>query len=132
MDSLVAQHLFLRKVTTTGTVTLNTLQGGVTELSNSIISADKLLLLGTGTYTLAQANTVGTLAANLSGSLVYHDANTLTVGTVVGTSGISTNGNDVTLVTGDLITLGTGAGEDIVATTVRAAFDSGAFGPRRF
>jgi|GEM_PF-1131716 len=85
-----------------GTVILNS-AGGVDPVG--AILASELLLTGTGTFDLSGANDVGTLAADINGSLSYNDINTLTVGTVSGTSGITTSNDDVTLNTGSTLTL---------------------------
>jgi filamentous hemagglutinin family protein len=74
------------------------------------ITANGLLLLGTGSYTLSNAaNNVVTLAAGAPGSgatspssIVYVDTGALAVGTVDGVAGVTTNGGDVTLDTGAL------------------------------
>lgn len=69
---------------------------GVTQTVGSL-SASTLELLGTGAFTLAQANDVATLAANVSGALTFNDVNALSVGTAGGTTGIATAGGDVSL-----------------------------------
>ncbi|QQS08001.1 MAG: filamentous hemagglutinin N-terminal domain-containing protein [Phycisphaerales bacterium] len=69
---------------------------GVTQTVGSI-SASTLELLGTGAFTLAQANDVATLAANVAGALTFNDVNALSVGTSGGTTGIATAGGDVSL-----------------------------------
>jgi hypothetical protein len=90
---------------------------GVTE-TGGVIKSDKLRLLGTGTFTLNGNNAVGTLAANVNGALSYTDTDALTIDTInvnsVFTAGINSNGNDVTLTTGGLLTLATTG--SIVAT----------------
>jgi hypothetical protein len=100
--------------------------GGVTEGTNSAIVAASLRLQGTGAFTLTQANAVGTLAANVTGALSFINGGGLTVGTVLGTAGITTGGNNVTLVTGTgLLTLGTGAGQSITATAATVDINAG-------
>jgi hypothetical protein len=83
-----------------GTVDLNA--AGVTEVSPSAIIAGSLRLRGMGTFTLNEANVVGTLAANVTGSLSFTNNAALTVGSVLGTVGITATGvnNNVTLTTG--------------------------------
>jgi len=92
-------------ITATDTVTLNPTTGGVNQTAGSL-TADKLLLTGAGTFTLNQSgNNVNTLAANITGALTYTDTDTLSVGSVSGTDGITTGGNDVTLNTGNTLTI---------------------------
>jgi len=88
-------------VTATGaTVTLHS-GSGVTEQGGSTITADELLLKGSGQFQLDEANDVGVLAAEITGSLSYVDANDLTIGAVGGVDGIRTgipaDGGDVTI-----------------------------------
>ena len=94
--------------------------GGVTENTNAIITAASLRLQGTGTFNLAQANAVGTLAGNVTGALTFNDTIALTVGTVLATSGLNSNGNAITLTVNggaSLLTIGTAAnGQSITAT----------------
>ena len=77
---------------------------GVTEttdpvtLGTGIIVAPQLLLSGTGTFTLNQANELaypaapGILAADVTGPLMLVNSTALDVATVYGTSGIDTDG----------------------------------------
>ncbi len=75
-----------------------TLHNGDTVTQTGTITADGLELLGTGVYTLGNAsNDVNTLAADLSESLYFADADDLTVGTVNSTNGITTTNDDVIL-----------------------------------
>jgi hypothetical protein len=108
-------------------VTLNPTAGGVTENANSTISAAGLLLLGAGTFNLNQpGNDVATLAANLSGPLLYQDGNALVIGSVGATRGVNGSANNITLTTGGQLTVGTGtAGEDITASGAALALTSG-------
>ena len=65
--------------------------GGVTQ--TAAITAAGLEVLGSGTFALSLAtNDVGSLAADLSGSVNYRDASDLTVGRVHSTVGIATGG----------------------------------------
>ena len=87
----------------TGPVDLN--GAGVTQAAG-IIDAGSLALTGTGTFTFTDANTVGILAADITGPLTFVNAIDLTVGTA-GTppiNGITTNNGllNLTLNTGNL------------------------------
>lgn len=83
-----------------GTVVLNS-AAGIVESAGSIISAQALLLLGSGSFSLDEANQVAVLAADIDGSLHYHSGGHLDVNVVNGVVGIKTgnpgNGGDVTL-----------------------------------
>ena len=74
----------------TGTLTISD-TGTVTQ--SAAITASQMALLGTGgSYTLTTpGNHVGTLAAN-TGAINFANAQSLTVGTVTGTSGVTTSG----------------------------------------
>src|SRR5581483_10310683 len=62
------------------------------------ITADGLLLTGTGTFSLTSAtNTVNTIAANINGALTFQNSGALTVGSVGGTDGITTSNNAISL-----------------------------------
>ena len=68
---------------------LNPTTGGVDETTGAILT-NGLLLTGNGTFDLNNSNNaVGTIAANINGSLSYTDANTLTIGTVGGVNGVT-------------------------------------------
>ena len=87
-----------------GRVTLQA-QTGVT--AGARITADRLLLLGTGSGDFVatnSGNSVNTLAADVQGNVRVTNAQSLAVGTVHGTAGITTgNGNlCLTLLAGDL------------------------------
>ena len=77
--------------------------GGVTELPGYYVTAHGLLLLGSGTFDLAQTNYLanganpGVVAANVTGSVDLDNTAYLGVGIVAGVSGIATNGGDVTI-----------------------------------
>ncbi len=74
--------------------------GGVNQTGGTI-TANALTLVG-GSATLNRAgNDVNTLSASINGDLSYVDANTLTVGSASGISGITTGNHTVTLTTGD-------------------------------
>src|SRR5262249_24555108 len=72
--------------------------GGLSETAGSVISAAALRLPRAGAFPLGQANDVGILAADTSGgSVQFTAANSLTVGTVNGTAGISLGNNALVL-----------------------------------
>jgi len=92
-----------------GNVTLDAVVGGTVNQTAGSIVASGLRLLGAGTFILNQpANDVATLAASLTGSTInYTDANAVTIGSVLGTSGITLPqlaGNTVTINAGGDIT----------------------------
>jgi hypothetical protein len=92
------------KITTAGDTQLTNGADGAVTQTGTIESAG-LLLLGSGSYTLTNAaNTVTTIAANNNGEIQYVNATGLTVGTVLGTTGITTLSDDVllTATTGNL------------------------------
>jgi filamentous hemagglutinin family protein len=85
------------------------------------ISAQSLLLSGSGSVTLSDSNnSVETVAGNVSGPGVeFVDFSSLTVGSVSGTNGLSDSAGAVTLVSGSDIVLsqgvsGTGSGTTVV------------------
>jgi hypothetical protein len=86
-----------QSVTATGSsVTLNA--GGGISQTGGALTASALELLGSGTQTLNMiANNVGTLAGNVSGSIIYKDADTLDIGATVSTFGVNTHGNGLRL-----------------------------------
>jgi autotransporter-associated beta strand protein len=90
-------------IRTPSTAIVDVNAAGVSEGSGSIISTDQLLLTGTGTFTLTNANGVNTLAAAVVGTLSYTDTDALSVGTVGGTNGIVAAA--VSLVTGGPLTI---------------------------
>ncbi len=106
-----------------GVLTLNATQNGAIQGPGSAITttgAGGVRLLGnlanTNNFNLNQNNDVSNLAANTNGSVTFRNAGagTLTVGTVGGTSGISTAGSAVTLIADEMafsqnINAGTGS-----------------------
>ncbi len=104
--------------------------GGAAELTaTSTITAGGLRLRGTGNFTLAQGNTVGTIAGNFTGNLVFVDTIPLTVGTV-GTVGLTSTTGSITLVAGAgtaALTIGTppAGGEGISAANGTVALFAG-------
>ena len=75
--------------------------GAVTQGAGDDISADGLELIGTGPYTLTNAgNAVTTVAVDTAQSVDYRDTNALLIGSVGGTNGITTTGDDVSIQSG--------------------------------
>jgi fibronectin-binding autotransporter adhesin len=86
------------------TVALGTGSGGVTQNAGMIIVANGLELIGdfsapvgTGTFTLTDANKINVLATNVNAAVSVTDANPLVVGLVNGSSGITTNFHPLSL-----------------------------------
>lgn len=74
--------------------------GGTSQGVGAILTADTLLLrgnAGANSFTLGEANNIGTLAANVNGALSVKTAGALTVGTVNAIDGITTTNHDATL-----------------------------------
>jgi|GEM_PF-5940470 len=102
---------------------LTTGAAGTVTQDQPVVGGGLRLITGAGaTVTLDDAaNDLVTLAANVNGTTFINDLNALRIGTVVGktatTDGVNTNGNTLTLVTGDLLTIGdaTGGTDDITA-----------------
>ena len=124
---------------TSGIVTLNTTSGGVTESVGAAITSNKLLLLGTGTFTLGQSNSVNFLAAQTTGAITFNTTAGLNVGTVTDSSantatGITTVGGDVNVTAGDDLTVdqsinttpGSGGAIHVTNATLNAALIAGA------
>jgi large repetitive protein len=113
------------------TVCVMTGVGGMTQQAGSVITASDLYLTGAGIFTLTEANDVNVLAAQLTGagsSLHFNDVDELTIGTVCGFAGVSTNSGNVTLTTGSLITIGDGSGQDISAGNAVVTLDTASGG----
>jgi autotransporter-associated beta strand protein len=70
---------------------------GITEGTGSTVSSTNLRLQGTGAFTLGNNNPVATLAANTTGAITFRGGSALSVGTVLGTVGITSNNSDVAL-----------------------------------
>ena len=91
-------------LTPAGTTTpLSLLSGSsVTENVGATITTTNLAVTSVGAVTLNQANDVTTLAATVTGAgnaFAYTDANALTIGTVNGINGVSTNNGAISVAT---------------------------------
>ncbi|MCY2968653.1 MAG: hypothetical protein NT069_34355, partial [Planctomycetota bacterium] len=64
--------------------------GLVEQTETGAIDADSLKVEGSGKFQLNSKNSVGTFAANVTGSLSFHNVGDLQIGTVDGTDGITT------------------------------------------
>ncbi|OYW19795.1 MAG: hypothetical protein B7Z52_03085, partial [Burkholderiales bacterium 12-64-5] len=79
-------------------VTITTTAGSLTQIAQSAISTDKLVLTTAGAATLNNTNSIGILTASAGGDLSVKSGRALTVGD--GTMGVTTsNGGDVTIQT---------------------------------
>ncbi|WP_269532027.1 filamentous hemagglutinin N-terminal domain-containing protein [Chitinimonas sp. BJYL2] len=89
-----------------GTVTLD-MGNGLSQTSGKTLTASSLLFKGSGTYSMQNAaNAVTTIAASLNGgSINFNNNGNLTVGSVGGVNGITTNGGFTYLYTNSGITL---------------------------
>ncbi|MDF1567868.1 MAG: hypothetical protein P1P77_07585, partial [Spirochaetaceae bacterium] len=67
--------------------------GAVTQNGGTSIQAANVRFLGNGNFTLTQANDADTIAGNIGDFLTFTDADDLTVGSVLGTNGITTTGD---------------------------------------
>ncbi len=63
-----------------GAITISTSSGGVTQTAG-VVSGASLALSGTGTFALPMVNSVGTLAANVTGALTFTNGSNLVIGT---------------------------------------------------
>ena len=118
-------------LTPAGTTTLSLLSGGsVTENVGATITTTNLAVTSVGAVTLNQANDVTTLAAKVTGAgnaFAYTDANALTIGTVDGINGVSTNNGAISVATtnGALTVSNTPAAPDVNAGTSTVALTAG-------
>ncbi|TAN53530.1 MAG: filamentous hemagglutinin N-terminal domain-containing protein, partial [Methylococcaceae bacterium] len=79
---------------TVGTAGSTTLTAGAAVTQSQAMTTDGLELLGSGSYTLANAeNRITTVAGNTSGAINLSDSTSLTVGTVGGTAGLTALGS---------------------------------------
>jgi hypothetical protein len=74
--------------------------GAVTQNGGTSIQTANVRFLGNGNFTLTQANDADTIAANIGDFLTFTDSDDLIVGSVLGTDGITTTGDIVTLIAG--------------------------------
>jgi hypothetical protein len=74
--------------------------GAVTQNGGTSIQTANVRFLGNGNFTLTQANDADTIAANIGDFLTFTDSDDLIVGSVLGTDGITTTGDTVTLIAG--------------------------------
>ena len=89
-------------LTSGGTITLAVGQA-TTETAGATLTADALLLQGSGSYALDNINDVGTLAATTSGAISFNNgANALDVGMVATIDGVTTTNSGVTITADDL------------------------------
>ncbi len=114
-NAIVLSNLAMLSVTNPNaangaTLTLESTNGDVIESSGATITANNLELLGDGNFALAESNQIGTLAADIDGTLDFRNASSLLVGTAGSTSGILSNNNDVRLSIAGGLTLGDSRG----------------------
>ena len=101
--SIATTNLTLgERLTSVGTITLSVGQAA-TETAGATLTADALLLQGSGPYALDNINDVGTLAAATYGAISFNNgANALDVGMVATIDGITTTNSTVTITADDL------------------------------
>lgn len=136
-DSGMGTHVDLQA---SGAITLNSnisltgtlkasASGGLTQ-PGGIITANSLQLLGSGNFSLGSANSIGTVAANISGDLALQTGGVVSVGTVGATNGITAAGN-ITLTAGgaaninDIISSTTGGTVNVTGTAVTISSPGG-------
>jgi hypothetical protein len=91
-----------------GTATLDASAGGAVTETTGAVTANSLLVKAVNSSVLMAANNVNTVAANITGpsqSFSYTDANSVVIGLVGTTNGITTSSGNVTINAGDNITL---------------------------
>ncbi|WP_157776189.1 two-partner secretion domain-containing protein [Gloeomargarita lithophora] len=92
--------LTINKAIAVGNQKVSIESAGVTQGTDGKITGSGLRLLGTGTFNLNNtANNIALLAANVTGSLTYVDANVMAIDTVLGTTGVKTNNNSINIST---------------------------------
>ena len=86
--------------------------GNISQGAGNTINISSLALRAGGSITLNQNNNADTVAATAGGDIVYKDADSVTVGTVDGLTGVSAGANSVTLTAAganSLLTIAAGA-----------------------
>lgn len=113
-----------------GDLTFTATAGGINQTGGSL-EAQTLRLLGAGVFDLDSVlNNVATLAANVDGALTYVDANALTIGTVAGTTGVTSADDAIAIstVNGALTINDTAAANDVDAGTATLSLTAGSSG----
>ena len=80
-----------------GNATFNTATAGVTQSATGLVTAKGLELLGAGTVTLTQVNSIDVLAANFGGPVSLTNGKALSIGTVNATVGVNILSNALAL-----------------------------------
>ncbi|MBI4970897.1 MAG: DUF2341 domain-containing protein [Candidatus Omnitrophica bacterium] len=121
LDQITAGTLRIGSTANSGSITISSaitapatystlsLRTGGTVTQSASLAVSSLDVQSVGAVTLTDAgNNVATFAANVTGAgnaISYTDANAVAIGTVDGVVGITTNGGDVTVVSGTTITV---------------------------
>jgi hypothetical protein len=104
----------------TNTLSLTT-GGSISQNAGATITEGSLRVVSAGAVNLTQSNKVGTLAGsttNAAANFDYTDADALTLGTVFGTSGITTTNGTITITSGGAMTIS----NDVTAGTNGSVF----------
>lgn len=115
-------------ITATGKTVSLSAGGGVSQ-TGGVITADKLELLGSGTFNLTSSkagppvtyNNVATIAADVVGALSYRDKDALAVGSAGTTTGINTHGNSLSIITGGAFGIGANLNAGVGTMTLAIA-----------
>ena len=95
--------------------------GAISQSAGATITEGNLRVAAAGAISLTQSNQVGTLAgstSNAAANFDYTDADALTLGTVAGTSGITTTNGTITITSGGAMTIS----NDVTAGTNGSVF----------